>query len=55
MLGDGDLRAALHALAETGYGGLVAVELPRHAHVAPEAVPRAVARLREAERDRVVF
>ena len=57
MLGDGDLdlRAALRALAETGYGGLVAVELPRHAHVAPDAVPRAIARLRDAERDRALL
>ena len=53
MLGDGDLdlRAALRALGDTGYEGLVAVELPRHAHVAPAAVPRAIARLRGAERD----
>jgi len=53
MLGDGDLElpAALRALGETGYEGLVAVELPRHAHVAPAAVPRAIARLRAAERD----
>ena len=57
MLGDGDLdlRAAVRALAEAGYGGLVAVELPRHAHVAPDAVPRAIARLRDAERDRVIL
>lgn len=57
MLGDGDLdlRSALHALAETGYDGLVAVELPRHAHVAPDAVPRAIARLRDAERDRAAI
>jgi len=57
MLGDGDLdlRAALRALAEAEYGGLVAVELPRHAHVAPDAVPRAIARLRDAERDRAVI
>jgi L-ribulose-5-phosphate 3-epimerase len=53
MLGDGDLdlRAALQALAEAGFAGLVAVELPRHAHVAPAAVPRAIGRLRDAERD----
>jgi len=53
MLGDGDLdlRAAVHALDESGYAGLVAVELPRHGHVAPAAVARAIARLRDAERD----
>jgi L-ribulose-5-phosphate 3-epimerase len=54
MLGDGDLdlRSALRALTEVGYGGLVAVELPRHAHLAPDVVPRAIARLRDAERGR---
>jgi sugar phosphate isomerase/epimerase len=57
MLGDGDLdlRAAVRGLAATGYGGLVAVELPFHAHVAPDAVPRAIARPRDAERDRAVI
>jgi L-ribulose-5-phosphate 3-epimerase len=54
MLGDGDLdlRSALRALTEVGYGGLVAVELPRHAHLAPDVVPRAIARLHDAERGR---
>ena len=57
MLGDGDLDLppALRALDEVGYGGLVAVELPRHAHVAPDAVPRAIARLRDAEREGVAI
>ena len=57
MLGDGDLDlpAALRALAESGYDGLVAVELPRHAHLAPDVVPQAIARLRDAERDRAVL
>jgi L-ribulose-5-phosphate 3-epimerase len=53
MLGEGelDLPAALGALDEARYDGLVAVELPRHALAAHEAVPGAIARLREAERD----
>lgn len=36
-LGQGqlDLAAALAALAEVGYAGLVSLELPRHSHVAP--------------------
>ena len=57
MLGDGDLdlRGALRALGETGYEGMVAVELPRHGHVAPDAVPRAIARLHEAERDEALL
>ena len=52
MLGDGDLdlHAALYALGETGYEGMVAVELPRHGHVAPDAVTRAIARLHGAKR-----
>ena len=57
MLGDGDLdlRGALRALGEIGYGGMVAVELPRHGHVAPVAVPRAIARLHDAERDEALL
>jgi len=57
MLGEGDLDlpAALRALGEVGYEGLVAVELPRHAHDAPDVVPRAITRLRDAERDRAVL
>ncbi|MGD9696951.1 MAG: sugar phosphate isomerase/epimerase family protein [Thermoleophilia bacterium] len=49
--GDGevDFPAALAALSAAGYAGLVSVELSRHSHVAHEAVPRALAFLREAE------
>ncbi|MHA6764926.1 EboA domain-containing protein [Streptacidiphilus sp. PAMC 29251] len=36
----------LAALAEVGYGGLVAVELPRHSHSAPETARRSLAFLR---------
>jgi L-ribulose-5-phosphate 3-epimerase len=50
MFGEGelDLPAALAALEEIGYEGLVAVELSRHAHRAHEAVPAAMTALREA-------
>jgi L-ribulose-5-phosphate 3-epimerase len=55
MFGDGelDLPVALAALTEIDYGGLVAVELSRHAHAAHETVPRAIALLRGRERERV--
>jgi L-ribulose-5-phosphate 3-epimerase len=55
MFGDGelDLAVALGALQEIDYGGLVAVELSRHAHAAHETVPRAIALLRGRERERV--
>jgi len=33
--GEVDFPATLRALTATGYRGLVAVELPRHAHAAP--------------------
>jgi sugar phosphate isomerase/epimerase len=50
MFGEGelDLPAALAALEEIGYEGLVAVELSRHAHRAHEVVPAAMRALREA-------
>lgn len=50
MFGEGelDLPAALAALEEIGYEGLVAVELSRHAHRAHEVVPAAMAAMREA-------
>jgi sugar phosphate isomerase/epimerase len=50
MFGEGelDLPAALAALEEIGYEGLVAVELSRHAHRAHEVVPAAMAAVREA-------
>jgi L-ribulose-5-phosphate 3-epimerase len=55
MFGDGelDLAVALAALSEIGYGGMVAVELSRHAHAAHETVPRAIALLRGREREEV--
>jgi len=55
MFGDGelDVPVALAALSEVGYGGLVAVELSRHAHAAHETVPRAIALLRGREREEV--
>lgn len=46
--GDLDLPAALGALLEVGYGGLVAVELPRHGHAAPAVARRSLAALRAA-------
>ena len=57
MFGDGelDLPAALSALSEIGYGGLVAVELSRHAHAAHETVPRAIALLRGRAREEVTI
>jgi sugar phosphate isomerase/epimerase len=55
MFGEGelDVTAALGSLADAGYAGQVAVELSRHAHVAHETVPRAIAYLRAHERLRV--
>jgi sugar phosphate isomerase/epimerase len=47
--GEVDLPAALAALREVGYAGLVAVELPRHAHAAPTVAARALDALRAAE------
>ncbi len=48
--GDGelDLPAALGALLDTGYGGLVAVELPRHGHATPAVAGRSLAALKNA-------
>ncbi|MDU0367256.1 EboA domain-containing protein [Microbacterium sp. KSW4-17] len=45
--GDGelDLPAALAVLREIGYRGVVAVELPRHAHAAPELARASMAAL----------
>jgi sugar phosphate isomerase/epimerase len=51
--GDLDLHEALRILAEVDYEGLVAVELPRHGHAAHAIVPRAMAALRAAGRERV--
>ncbi|HET6289412.1 MAG TPA: EboA domain-containing protein [Amycolatopsis sp.] len=48
--GDGhlDLPGTLAALAEIGYTGLAAVELPRHSHAAPDTARRAFEALTEA-------
>ena len=53
MFGDGelDLDETLRVLSEIGYEGLVAVELSRHAHMAHETVPAAIAALRAAQRE----
>jgi sugar phosphate isomerase/epimerase len=50
MFGEGelDLPAALTALEEVGYDGLVAVELSRHSHRAHEVVPAAMVALKGA-------
>ena len=53
MFGEGelDLDEALRVLSEIEFGGLVAVELSRHAHAAHEIVPAARRALRAAERE----
>jgi sugar phosphate isomerase/epimerase len=48
--GEVDVPPVLDALREVGYGGLVAVELPRHSHAAPDVARRSLAFLREADR-----
>lgn len=50
MFGEGelDLPAALAALEDIGYEGLVAVELSRHSHKAHDVVPAAMRALRGA-------
>ncbi|MGI5244097.1 sugar phosphate isomerase/epimerase family protein [Dactylosporangium sp. CA-139066] len=47
--GEVDFPPVMRALAEIGYGGLVAVELPRHSHAAPGVARDSLAFLREAE------
>jgi sugar phosphate isomerase/epimerase len=47
--GEVDLPAALGALLDVGYGGLAAVELPRHGHAAPAVARRSLEALRAAE------
>lgn len=47
--GEIDFPPVLRALADGGYRGLVAVELPRHSHAAPAVARRSLAFLREAE------
>jgi len=47
--GEIDFPPVLRALAETGYTGLVAVELPRHSHAAPAVAARSLQFLRAAQ------
>lgn len=51
--GEVDFPAALRALREAGYAGLVAVELPRHAHAAPAVARESLAFLTAAESEEV--
>ncbi|GIJ55428.1 sugar phosphate isomerase/epimerase family protein [Virgisporangium aurantiacum] len=46
--GEIDFPPVLRALREGGYRGLVAVELPRHSHAAPEVARRSLEFLRQA-------
>jgi sugar phosphate isomerase/epimerase len=47
--GEIDFPPVLAALHEVGYTGLVAVELPRHSHAAPQVAARSLAFLRGAQ------
>ncbi|MEV0822313.1 sugar phosphate isomerase/epimerase family protein [Nonomuraea rubra] len=47
--GEIDFPPVLRALAASGYRGLVAVELPRHSHAAPDVAARSLTFLRQAE------
>jgi L-ribulose-5-phosphate 3-epimerase len=47
--GEIDFPPVLAALSEVGYRGLVAVELPRHSHAAPDVCRRSLQFLRAAE------
>jgi L-ribulose-5-phosphate 3-epimerase len=47
--GEIDFPSVLRALKESDYGGLVAVELPRHSHAAPTVARDSLAFLRAAE------
>ncbi|GLY75654.1 sugar phosphate isomerase/epimerase family protein [Actinoallomurus iriomotensis] len=47
--GEIDFPPVLAALGEIGYAGLVAVELPRHSHAAPDVCRRSLDFLRAAE------
>ncbi|HTT51571.1 MAG TPA: sugar phosphate isomerase/epimerase family protein [Streptosporangiaceae bacterium] len=49
--GEVDFPGTLRALTATGYGGLAAVELPRHAHAAPVVAAESLAFLMAAERE----
>ncbi|MEU6643908.1 EboA domain-containing protein [Saccharomonospora sp. NPDC046836] len=44
-----DLAGTLGALADIGYRGLAAVELPRHSHAAPDVARRSLAALQAAD------
>ncbi|ASR34967.1 sugar phosphate isomerase [Prauserella marina] len=44
-----DLVETVAALAEVGYPGLAAIELPRHSHAAPDVARRGIEALRAAE------
>jgi sugar phosphate isomerase/epimerase len=48
--GEIDFPPVLRALADSGYPGLVAVELPRHSHAAPTVARESLAFLRAAEK-----
>ncbi|MDT0441503.1 sugar phosphate isomerase/epimerase family protein [Streptomyces johnsoniae] len=52
-LGEGEINfpPVLAALAATGYGGLVSVELPRHSHAGPELARRSLDFLTTAHRE----
>ncbi|GIH09042.1 hypothetical protein Rhe02_71090 [Rhizocola hellebori] len=47
--GEIDFPPVLHSLAQTGYTGLVAVELPRHSHAAPDVAARSLNFLRVSQ------
>ncbi|MBP2708433.1 sugar phosphate isomerase/epimerase [Microbispora sp. RL4-1S] len=49
--GEIDFPPVLAALAASGYRGLVAVELPRHSHAAPDVAARSIEFLRAAWRE----
>ncbi len=49
--GDLDLRLVLSTLADVGYTGVAAVELPRHSHDAPNLAIQSIDALREAWAD----
>ncbi|MGB2571715.1 sugar phosphate isomerase/epimerase family protein [Micromonospora citrea] len=49
--GEIDFPPVLRALADAGYRGLVAVELPRHSHAAPTVAARSLDFLRAARAD----
>jgi len=51
--GEIEFAPVLAALREIGYHGLVAVELPRHSHAAPEVARRSLAFLEAAAREEV--